>query len=86
MGGRIGRRITSAVPRAKAISATAMQLFTKQANQWKEPAISAEDRATYRASVAESELVVTNAHDSYLINLGSPDPVLWNRSLISFVP
>ena len=77
--------ITSAVPRAKAISATAMQLFTKQANQWKEPAISADDRATYLSSLAESELVVTNAHDSYLINLGSPDPVLWNRSLISFV-
>ncbi|MFN8665571.1 MAG: deoxyribonuclease IV [Gemmatimonadaceae bacterium] len=77
--------ITSAVPRAKAIAATAMQVFTKQANQWKEPAISAEDRATYLATLAETEVVVTNAHDSYLINLGSPDPVLWNRSLISFV-
>lgn len=77
--------ITSAVPRAKAIAATAMQLFTKQANQWKEPAISPEDRGAYLAALAETDVVVTNAHDSYLINLGSPDPLLWNRSLISFV-
>lgn len=77
--------VASAVPRAKAIAATAMQLFTKQANQWKEPAISPDARATYLATLAETAVVVANAHDSYLINLGSPDPVLWHRSLISFV-
>jgi deoxyribonuclease-4 len=77
--------LTTAVPRARAIGATAMQLFTKQANQWKEPGISPEDRDTFLSSLAETEVRVSNAHDSYLINLGSPDPVLWNRSLISFV-
>jgi deoxyribonuclease-4 len=62
-----------------------MQLFTKQANQWKEPAIAPDDLATFRASLAGTQVCVSNAHDSYLINLASPDPVLWNRSLISFV-
>lgn len=77
--------VLAAVPRAAAIGATAMQIFTKQANQWKEPAIAEEDRAAFQASLADTAVVVTNAHDSYLINLASPDPVLWNRSLISFV-
>ncbi len=77
--------VPSAIPRAKAIGATAMQIFTKQANQWKEPAIAEGDRATFLGTLAATEVVVTNAHDSYLINLASPDPVLWTRSLISFV-
>jgi deoxyribonuclease-4 len=62
-----------------------MQIFTKTANQWREPAIHDAERAAFRAGVAPSELLVTNSHDSYLINLASPDPVLWTRSLISFV-
>lgn len=61
-----------------------MQVFTKTSNQWKEPAIADEERAAFRAAVAATELGFTNAHDSYLINLASPDPVLWTRSLISF--
>lgn len=77
--------VPSAVPRARAIGATAMQIFTKQANQWKEPAIGDGDRATFLETLAETDVGVTTAHDSYLINLASPDPLLWNRSLISFV-
>lgn len=77
--------VHSAIPRAKAIDATAMQIFTKQANQWKEPALRADDGATFRAALHETDVAVTNAHDSYLINLASPNPELWNRSLISFV-
>ncbi|MGQ0647883.1 MAG: deoxyribonuclease IV [Gemmatimonadaceae bacterium] len=76
--------VSSALPRAKAIGATAMQIFTKTANQWREPAIDAEERSAFVSGVAASQLGVTNAHDSYLINLASPDPVLWSRSLISF--
>jgi deoxyribonuclease-4 len=77
--------LTSCVPRAKAIGATAMQIFTKQANQWKEPGVTPDDRTTFLETLAATEVVVSNAHDSYLINLGSPDPVLWHRSLISFI-
>ena len=76
--------VSSALPRAKAIGATAMQIFTKTANQWREPAIEAAEREAFGRAVAESNLGATNAHDSYLINLASPDVVLWTRSLISF--
>ena len=77
--------VSTAIPRATAIGATAMQIFTKPASQWKEPAIANEERSAYRSSLEETDVAVTNAHDSYLINLASPDPVLRTRSLISFM-
>jgi deoxyribonuclease-4 len=77
--------VASALPRAAAIGATAMQIFTKTGNQWREPAIDEVERAAFRSGLAASAVRVTSAHDSYLINLASPDPVLWTRSLISFV-
>ncbi len=70
--------------RAKAIGATAMQLFTKQANRWAERACEDDECSRFRAALAETEVVATTAHDSYLINLASPDPVLRARSLESF--
>lgn len=76
--------VSTAIERARAIGATAIQVFTKTSNQWKEPAIAEEERAAFREALAASPIAFTNAHDSYLINLASPDPVLWVRSLISF--
>ena len=61
-----------------------MQIFTKTSNQWREPAIEDAERAAFVEGVRGSAIGATNAHDSYLINLASPDPVLWTRSLISF--
>ena len=61
-----------------------MQIFTKQASQWREPAIDDEERAKFRELRESSGVLHTCAHDSYLINLASPDPMLWTRSLVSF--
>jgi len=74
-----------APPRARAIAATAMQIFTKQANRWAERECVDEECATFTAALAETDVVATSAHDSYLINLASPDPVLRARSIESFV-
>ncbi|MEO6446503.1 MAG: deoxyribonuclease IV [Gemmatimonadaceae bacterium] len=77
--------VPSALPRARAIGATAMQIFTKTGNQWREPDIGEPDCASFVSARSESEIVVSNAHDSYLINLASPNGMLWTRSLISFI-
>lgn len=77
--------MASALPRAAAIGATALQIFTKTSNQWREPHIDEQERETFRQGVAASPINATCAHDSYLINLASPDRVLWTRSLISFI-
>ena len=77
--------LISALPRAKAIGATAMQLFTKQATRWAERTCSDEDGRAFRGALEETEVRVTMAHDSYLINLASPDEALRRKSIESFV-
>ncbi len=62
-----------------------MQIFTKQANRWAERECLDEECAAFVAAMGETEVVATSAHDSYLINLASPDPVLRARSIESFV-
>ncbi len=62
-----------------------MQLFTKQPNRWAERECVDDECACYRAAFVESGVAVVSAHDSYLINLASPDDALRARSLESFV-
>ena len=75
----------SAPPRAQALGATAMQIFSKMANRWAERVCEDDECVAFRAALAETSVSVTIAHDSYLINLASPDPVLRARSVDSFV-
>jgi deoxyribonuclease-4 len=72
-------------PRGVDIGATAIQVFTKTPSQWKEPPLGDDVVAAYRAALDESGLRAVVSHDSYLINLASPDPVLRARSIASFV-
>ncbi|MEJ7811669.1 MAG: TIM barrel protein, partial [Gemmatimonadaceae bacterium] len=77
---------TSAAPsRAGAIGATAMQIFTKQANRWAERECVDDECASFAAALALTAVGASAAHDSYLINLASPDPAHRARSLDSFV-
>ena len=77
--------VPEAPARAAAIEATAMQLFTKMANRWAERDCLDDECALFRERLAETRVRATMAHDSYLINLASPDPVLRARSIESFV-
>lgn len=76
--------VAAAPARGGALRATAIQLFTKTPNQWREPAIAAEMVGRFRTEVTRHGLDAVIAHDSYLINLASPDPVLRARSVASF--
>ena len=75
--------MAAAPARGLAIGATAIQLFTKTPNQWREPTLTAAHVAAFRA--ARSGLQAVVSHDSYLINLASPDDALRARSADSFV-
>jgi deoxyribonuclease-4 len=77
--------VPEAPPRAAAISATAIQLFTKMANRWAERECVDEECRSFRERLSATDVVATMAHDSYLINLASPDPVLRSRSIASFM-
>jgi deoxyribonuclease-4 len=62
-----------------------MQMFTKMANRWAERACADAECLAFREELAKTGVRVTLAHDSYLINLASPDPVLRRRSIESFI-
>jgi deoxyribonuclease-4 len=71
--------------RAKAIGATVMQIFTKMANRWAERACADDECRAFRDALALTNVRVLAAHDSYLINLASPDDALRRKSIESFV-
>lgn len=73
-----------AAARCLEIAATGAQLFTKQANRWAEREVSDAEAARFRAAMEGTAVRWLCAHDSYLINLASPDPALRARSLESF--
>jgi deoxyribonuclease-4 len=90
-GERLGAHVSTqggvdtAPARGVAIGATAIQLFTKTPNQWKEPALSDATVREFRAQLELSALRMVVSHDSYLINLASPDPTLSARSTTAFI-
>ncbi len=70
-----------AVRAACAVNFATVQLFTKNNNQWNAPALSTEHVALFRFALDETRIVDPVAHTSYLINLGSPDDALWQKSI-----
>jgi deoxyribonuclease IV len=75
----------NAPPYARALGATAMQIFTKMANRWAERVCLDDECRAFKEALAATDVAATIAHDSYLINLASPDPTLRARSIASFV-
>lgn len=82
----IGGGLDKAVERGVAVDATALQLFTKNASQWRAKPLEDEAIARFRAALAASPIApdAVVAHDSYLINLASPDPAKWRQSVEAF--
>jgi deoxyribonuclease IV len=70
--------------RAAEIGARVIQIFTKQANRWAEREVEAEEAGAFRQACGEASITCAASHDSYLINLASPDDALFRRSLESF--
>ncbi len=77
--------VANAPARGLEIGASAIQIFTKQPNRWAEKPVGEEEARLFRAGIATAGIGFTCAHDSYLINLATPDPTLLERSYRSFV-
>ena len=61
---------------AKRIGATAFALFTKNQRQWAAKPLTEEEILVFRANCRQAGYAPEQilAHDSYLINLGHPEP------------
>jgi deoxyribonuclease-4 len=62
-----------------------VQLFTKNSNQWSAKELTDEEVALFRKTLRQTRLRLPMAHDSYLINLASPDDTLYRRSIEAFI-
>jgi deoxyribonuclease-4 len=74
-----------AVERAKRCGCDCVQLFTKNNNQWSAKPVTSEDSQRFRTALQEHGISHPITHDSYLINLASPDLRLWKKSVAAFV-
>lgn len=74
-----------AVEIAHRLKCDCVQVFTKNNNQWRAKELTELDVQLFQGKLKELGVTHPLAHDSYLINLASPDPVLWKKSVDSFV-
>lgn len=73
-----------AFERGEEIGCDTIQIFTKNANQWKAKLLTEGDVARFAVEKQRTGIEPVLAHDSYLINLASPSQSLWQRSLEAF--
>ena len=62
-----------------------VQVFTKNASQWKGKPLSQEDIDNFRRAARKANLKHNLSHNSYLINLASPDDEMFAKSIEAFV-
>ncbi len=74
-----------AVERARLCGCDCLQLFTKNNNQWAGGDIAADEARRFSRGMDTFGGNHPLAHDSYLINLASPAPLLWRKSVDAFV-
>ena len=69
----------------KKVDCDAIQIFTKSSRQWASKPYSKEEIEQFVINRKETGITKVVAHDSYLLNLGSPDPALRVRSVAAFI-
>lgn len=74
-----------AINEAVAHECQSVQLFTKNNNQWYAKEITLDEVRIFKKTFRESRLKQPMAHVCYLINLASPDPALYRKSVEAFV-
>ncbi len=76
--------VDRAVLTAGEVGCETLQIFVKSSNQWRAAPFREGEVERFRSNLAASGLGPVVAHDSYLINLCSPDDALWEKSLEAF--
>ncbi len=72
---------------AAKLEATAFGLFTRNQRQWIAKPLTSESIERFKANMTECGFTANTVlpHDSYLINVGSPDDELWKKSLDALI-
>lgn len=73
-----------AIEAASSLGMSTCQLFTKNNNQWNAKPLSSQDLDDFKSCLKQTGVTQPVAHDSYLINLASPNDDLWKKSIDAF--
>jgi deoxyribonuclease-4 len=71
----------NALVRGQQIGCETIQIFTRNANRWTSRDLTTQEIDDFIQANQATGITPVVAHSSYLINLGSPDDVLWERSI-----
>ena len=77
--------VDKALLEGKKVDCDVIQIFTKSSRQWAAQPYTKEEIGNFHANQKESGIAMVIAHDSYLLNLGSPDQGLRKRSVGGFI-
>ncbi|MBL8028594.1 MAG: deoxyribonuclease IV [Fibrobacteres bacterium] len=67
------------------LGCTAIQIFAKNQRQWTAKPLSPEEVKLYLDNLAKTDIKSVVSHDSYLINMASPDAAMRSKSTAAFV-
>jgi deoxyribonuclease IV len=77
--------LSKAFERGQSVECRTIQIFLKNSNQWKAKLLTEQDKILFREAQNKSGIHPVAAHDSYLINLASPDSELYQKSITAFM-
>ncbi len=75
----------SAIATAEKLGFTAIQIFTKNNNQYFSRDLSEKEISDFRSKLSDSKIKFVVSHDSYLINLCAKDPEGLKKSRAAFI-
>jgi deoxyribonuclease-4 len=75
----------NAIVQGNAVNATAIQIFTKNNNQWKSKILTDEDVEKFNDARNNSLIRAYVGHTGYLINLASPKDDVYEKSIASLI-
>lgn len=73
--------ISKAIDRAEALGCDAMQVFTQSPRMWRPTNHKPEETARFRERREEAGIGAVVCHALYLVNLASPDPAIYEKSV-----
>lgn len=80
----ISGRLPEAVERAQKLHCQTMQIFTRNPRGWQIPKTDAEEIEEFKEKRKEAKIFPLFVHIPYLINLASPEEIVWRKSINFF--
>jgi deoxyribonuclease-4 len=74
-----------AFDRAQSVGCDAVQIFVKPNRAWAVKPLTTEDVDLFKAKAADTDIQPVIGHASYLLNLGTPDDMLWKKSIDTLI-